>query len=126
QGACIEIVLLNASVIWHQSPRIQYMGKNKVVWGLLLFFLSASALSASEANINIPPLGEVRFNLFGRQISGLAILWGGLLICVVGIVFGLVQYTQTKALAVHRRMADVSNIIWETCKTYLMQQGRFL
>jgi K(+)-stimulated pyrophosphate-energized sodium pump len=102
------------------------MGKNKVVWGLLLFLLSASALSASEANINIPPLGEVRFNLFGREISGLAILWGGLLICVIGIAFGLVQYTQTKALPVHKRMSDVSNIIWETCKTYLMQQGRFL
>jgi K(+)-stimulated pyrophosphate-energized sodium pump len=102
------------------------MGKNKVVWGLLLFLLSASALSASEANIKIPPLGDVRFNVFGREISGLAILWGGLLICVIGIVFGLVQYTQTKALPVHRRMSDVSNIIWETCKTYLMQQGRFL
>jgi K(+)-stimulated pyrophosphate-energized sodium pump len=102
------------------------MGKNKVVWGLLLFLLSASALSASEANIKIPPLGDVRFNVFGRELSGLAILWGGLLICVIGIVFGLVQYTQTKALPVHKRMSDVSNIIWETCKTYLMQQGRFL
>jgi len=102
------------------------MGKNKVVWGLLLLLLSASALSASEANINIPPLNEVHFDVFGSRLSGMAILYVGLLICVIGVVFGLIQYSQTKALAVHRRMADVSNIIWETCKTYLFQQGRFL
>src|SRR4051812_37849354 len=102
------------------------MGKNKVVWGSLLLLLSASALSASEANINIPPLRDVHFNVFGRELAGMTILWLGLVICLFGVVFGLLQYTQTKALPVHKRMGDVSNIIWETCKTYLMQQGRFL
>src|SRR5262249_15804933 len=50
----------------------------------------------------------------------------GLVICLVGAVFGLVQYQQTKALPVHDSMARVSNTIWETCKTYLLTQGKFL
>src|SRR5207253_2657620 len=47
-------------------------------------------------------------------------------ICAVGAAFGLVQYKQTKALPVHSSMANVSNTIWETCKTYLFTQGKFL
>ena len=46
--------------------------------------------------------------------------------CAFGAAFGLFQYKQTKALPVHESMGDVSNIIWETCKTYLFQQGKFL
>ena len=102
------------------------MGKNKVWWGLILLLLSASGLSAAEADINIPDLSTVDFPVFGKSLSGLAILWTGLGVCALGVIFGLIQYTQTKALPVHKRMGDVSNIIWETCKTYLLQQGRFL
>src|SRR4029077_2784319 len=58
--------------------------------------------------------------------SGVTLMYLGLLICILGAVFGLVQYKQTKALPVHRSMADVSNTIWETCKTYLFTQGKFL
>ena len=50
----------------------------------------------------------------------------GLVVCVIGLVFGLIQYTQIKALPVHPWMSDVSDTIWETCKTYLFQQGKFL
>src|SRR5436190_8977441 len=101
------------------------MGKNKVWWlSFAIFLVSAAAASAGEADINIPDLSVVQF--FNGSLSGHAILWAGLVICVVGVIFGLVQYTQTKALPVHKRMGDVSNIIWETCKTYLTQQGRFL
>ena len=50
----------------------------------------------------------------------------GILLCFVGAIFGLVQYKQTKALPVHESMAKVSNTIWETCKTYLFTQGKFL
>src|SRR3954463_10973501 len=106
---------------WHQSQNS--MGKNKVWWGLILLLLSASGLSAAEADINIPDLSAVNFPVFGKALSGLAILWVGLAVCVLGVIFGLIQYKQTKALPVHKRMGDVSNIIWETCKTYLMQQG---
>jgi K(+)-stimulated pyrophosphate-energized sodium pump len=59
-------------------------------------------------------------------VSGHQILMIGLAVCVVGIIFGWLQYLKTKALPVHESMSGVSNIIWETCKTYLAQQGKFL
>src|SRR5256885_5586086 len=59
-------------------------------------------------------------------MSGAALMYLGLVICAIGAVFGLVQYKQTRALPVHDSMRNVSNIIWETCKTYLFTQGKFL
>jgi K(+)-stimulated pyrophosphate-energized sodium pump len=79
---------------------------------------------AGEADINLPPLQDVSF--FNGNLSSQAILYFGLAVCVVGALFGFFQYKQTCALPVHRAMGEVSNIIWETCKTYLMQQGKFL
>ncbi len=84
-----------------------------------------SALRASEADIRIPDLTHVHFDGVGG-ISGLTLMYLGIVICALGAVFGLVQYTQTKALQVHQSMADVSHMIWETCKTYLFTQGKFL
>jgi K(+)-stimulated pyrophosphate-energized sodium pump len=98
-------------------------------WVIIPLFLMAVLVStgayASEADIHIPPLDAVRFAGLGG-ISGAALMYGGLVICVIGAIFGLVQYKQTKALPVHRSMANVSNTIWETCKTYLFTQGKFL
>jgi K(+)-stimulated pyrophosphate-energized sodium pump len=84
----------------------------------------AHAAGAGEANIHLPPLQDVNF--FGGSLSSYAILYFGLAVCVIGALFGFLQYKQTRALPVHKAMADVSNIIWETCKTYLLQQGKFL
>ena len=53
-------------------------------------------------------------------------MYMGILMCAIGAIFGLAQYWQTKALPVHKSMAAVSQTIWETCKTYLFQQGKFL
>jgi K(+)-stimulated pyrophosphate-energized sodium pump len=89
---------------------------------LLVMFLTVAPAFAGEADIKIPPLDKVQFG----GLSGMAILYVGLVICLFGTAFGIVQYKQTKALPVHPRMSDVSNIIWETCKTYLFQQGKFL
>ena len=80
---------------------------------------------AGEADINIPDLSLVRFDGLGG-ISGITLMYLGLVICLIGAAFGLVQYQQTKALPVHDSMAKVSNTIWETCKTYLFTQGKFL
>ncbi len=89
------------------------------------FFATATALHASEADLKIPPLGAVKFDgLFG--ISGIQLMYMGILMCAIGATFGLVQYWQTKSLPVHKSMAAVSQTIWETCKTYLFQQGKFL
>ena len=93
---------------------------------LALLVLSACAALAGEADIKIPPLDQVQFDLFGVKIAGTTLMYLGLLICVIGAAFGIVQYKQTKALQVHASMAEVSNTIWETCKTYLTQQGKFL
>lgn len=95
--------------------------------GVLSFALLGLATSAfgSEADINIPALDDVKFNGLGG-ITGSTLLYLGILICFVGAVFGLVQYKQTKALPVHESMAKVSHTIWETCKTYLFTQGKFL
>ena len=96
-------------------------------WFFLLLFLQTFSLGASEADLRIPELSSVYFPTGGEGgISGLSLLYGGLVICVLGIAFGLLQYVQTKKLEVHSSMQLVSNTIWETCKTYLLQQGKFL
>ena len=81
-------------------------------------------LSASEADIHIPDLTKVTF--FGGSLTGMSVLMIGLVVCVLGVAYGWLQYIQTKNLPVHASMAAVSQIIWETCKTYLWQQGKFL
>ena len=80
---------------------------------------------ASEADIKIPDLTHVTFDGLGG-VSGIALMYFGIVMCAIGAIFGLVQYKQTKVLPVHESMSNVSNTIWETCKTYLFQQGKFL
>jgi K(+)-stimulated pyrophosphate-energized sodium pump len=83
-----------------------------------------SLATASESKIKIPDLDAVSF--FGGALSGATLLRAGLAVCLIGIAFGWLQYRQTKRLPVHPTMSAVSRIIWETCKTYLWQQGKFL
>src|ERR1043165_3656501 len=92
---------------------------------LLLTLALATGVHASESDIVIPDLTQVKFNGLGG-VSGVTLMYAGILICFLGAIFGLMQYKQTKALPVHKKMADVSNTIWETCKTYLFTQGKFL
>ncbi len=87
--------------------------------------LLAGLALASEADIKIPPLDTVKFDGLGG-ISGKALMYLGIVICAIGAAFGMVQYSQTKALPVHECMSNVSHMIWETCKTYLQTQGKFL
>src|SRR5215467_5470644 len=96
------------------------------VWIAFLFMvLGSTGLYASESDIVIPDLTQVKFNNLGG-VSGITLMYVGIVICFLGAIFGLMQYKQTKALPVHKKMADVSNTIWETCKTYLFTQGKFL
>src|SRR5216117_1345820 len=76
-----------------------------------------------EVNLIVPDLSRVTF-LSG--ISGPSLLMGGLLIALLGMVFGLVIYKRLRNLAVHESMREISELIYETCKTYLQTQGRFL
>ena len=78
----------------------------------------------SEADIHIPDIKSVLF--LDGALSGNAVLMIGLVVCALGVVYGWMQYIQTRNLPVHSSMGAVSQIIWETCKTYLFQQGKFL
>ena len=75
-----------------------------------------------EVNIQLPDLNQGDF----LGMTGHQILLSGLVVCVLGLLFGLWTYTAVKSLPVHQSMADVSAIIYETCKAYLIQQGKFL
>src|SRR5687767_7556448 len=75
-----------------------------------------------EVNIQLPDLNQGDF----LGMTGHQILLTGLVVCVLGLLFGLWTYTAVKNLPVHKAMADVSAIIYETCKAYLIQQGKFL
>src|SRR5438270_3391658 len=103
--------------------------KNNRWWSwvivLVISFLAFGASYASESDIHIPDLTQVKFSGLGGM-SGPNLMYLGLVICLIGAIFGLVQYKQTKGLPVHKSMADVSNTIWETCKTYLFTQGKFM
>src|SRR5438128_50747 len=103
------------------------MLKRKSWFPLLLIVVrcGVTPLLGSEADIKIPDLAPVTFSGLGG-VSGLTLMYLGILICAAGAIFGLVQYKQTKALPVHQSMGNVSNTIWETCKTYLFTQGKFL
>jgi K(+)-stimulated pyrophosphate-energized sodium pump len=106
----------------HMNPRRYWY----LIALALLTILTVPAMGAGEADIKVPPLDVVQFRILGLGVGGVTLMYLGLLTCLVGMAFGLVQYNQTKALPVHSSMSGVSNIIWETCKTYLFQQGRFL
>ncbi|MBY0496229.1 MAG: sodium-translocating pyrophosphatase [Cyanobacteria bacterium] len=75
-----------------------------------------------EVNIQLPDLNQGDF----LGMTGHQILLSGLVVCVLGLLFGLWTYTAVKNLPVHQSMADVSALIYETCKAYLIQQGKFL
>jgi K(+)-stimulated pyrophosphate-energized sodium pump len=75
-----------------------------------------------EAALKLPPLDSVEV----LGMSGHDLLMIGLLVAAAGIAFGLFTLNQVKNLPTHKSMADVSDIIWETCKTYLFQQGKFI
>ena len=75
-----------------------------------------------ESSLILPDLSSVLFH----GIDGHTLLLGGLLICALGGLFGLVINTQLKNMPVHASMREISELIYETCKTYLTQQGKFL
>ncbi|HEY2389388.1 MAG TPA: sodium-translocating pyrophosphatase [Candidatus Binatia bacterium] len=85
--------------------------------------LVASLVHASEAELVLPNLASERF----LGVDGWTLLFVlGIVICSLGLVFGLVQYQQLKNLPVHRVMREISELIYATCRTYLETQGRFI
>jgi K(+)-stimulated pyrophosphate-energized sodium pump len=106
-GTCAggsALALLSASVLRAQEPG------------------AAAPSPAGEANLKLPDLSQVNF----LGIDGHTLLLFGIGFCVLGLIFGLIIYTRLKNLPVHRAMREISELIWETCKTYLITQGKFL
>ena len=83
----------------------------------------ATPPAGGEAHLILPDLAQATF-LGGT--NGRALLMWGLGVCALGLLFGLVTYKQLRALPVHRSMLEISELIYETCKTYLITQGKFL
>jgi K(+)-stimulated pyrophosphate-energized sodium pump len=75
-----------------------------------------------EVNLRLPDLNQGDFLGF----TGHQILLTGLVVCVLGLLFGLMSYSHVKKLPVHRSMAEISELIYETCKAYMVQQGKLL
>ena len=97
------------------------------LFALALGVASASAhAGAGEASLVLPSLRDPQLATFLGGMTGASLLMYGLLVCLAGLVFGAVIYTQIKKLPVHRSMAEVSELIYETCKTYMLTQGKFL
>ena len=95
------------------------------VFSFISLFLFGALASASETSLIVPNLG-LNFNIFGSDYSGTDILQLGIVIVLAGMVFGIWEFFNVKKLPAHKSMLDISHLIYETCKTYLIQQGRFL
>src|SRR6202051_3518778 len=100
-AACAALILSNVSVALAQS---------------------AADTAGGEAGLKLPDLSPVSF----LGIEGHKLLTIGLLFCILGLIFGMVIFNRLKNLPVHRSMREVSELIYETCKTYLITQGKFL
>ncbi len=83
---------------------------------------SEAAAMASEADLILPDVGQATFH----GISGRILLMAGLLVCIGGGAFGIVIFNRLRNLPVHQSMRDVSELIYQTCKTYLINQGKFI
>ncbi len=93
---------------------------------VLLAFSPGLALASSEANLVLPNLRDAALATFVGGMTGWQLLSYGLFVCLAGLAFGAVIYAQVKAMPVHRSMAEVSELIYETCKTYMITQGKFI
>jgi K(+)-stimulated pyrophosphate-energized sodium pump len=87
------------------------------------FAQTPGAPAAGDANLIMPDLSV---NLPQLGINGRSLLIAGLGVCALGLLFGLITYKKLRDLPVHAAMREVSELIWETCKTYLFTQGKFL
>ena len=112
---------------WSQCLRFtNHLKFTKFGAGAAVALLAAASVHADEAggeaNLKLPDLSQVTF----LGIDGHKLLLFGILFCLFGLAFGLVIYTRLKNLPVHKSMRDISELIYETCKTYLTTQGKFL
>jgi len=135
---CLSVLTLTFSDFAEKALRIALSGgwnrrgstAKAIAVGAALLALSTPAAfaqggdetAAGEANLKVPDLSQVQF----LGVDGHKLLMYGILFCIFGLLFGLVIYSNLKNLPVHRAMGEISTLIWESCKTYLITQGKFL
>ena len=102
------------------------VGAARLSLAALLLGAVSPAFASSEANLVLPDLKDAALATFMGGMSGWQLLAIGLLVCVAGLAFGAVVYSQVKKMPVHESMAEVSELIYETCKTYMITQGKFI
>ena len=106
-------------ILWYASLAIVLL----VIIAVLIIPIAKKEGGGGEANLVVPDMSHIYF--FGN-IPGQTLLMIGLLVCGLGLIFGLVNYFNLRKLPVHKSMRDISELIYETCKTYLVTQGKFL
>lgn len=92
---------------------------------LLVMLALMQGAYASEIDLKVPSL-DVGYNIWGYAITGSQILMYGIGICVLGMVFGFYEFVRIKKMPAHESMLKISNLIYETCKTYMKQQAKLL
>lgn len=92
---------------------------------LALSLIMIPAAFGSEVGLILPDLYDSNTATF-FGMPGSTLLWIGFVICLLGMVFGIVQFMNIRKLPVHKAMLEISELIYETCKTYLITQGKFL
>jgi K(+)-stimulated pyrophosphate-energized sodium pump len=102
-----------------RSGLAKLAGLGAVLW--------AAVARASERDIDLPRFEDLKFlGSNGGGVDGRTLLMLGIVVCVLGLVFGMVQYTQLKNLPVHKAMLEISELIYATCKQYMITQGKFI
>ncbi len=111
------------AMVWSLARRAGKISAAGALWAAFASVAAAQgAAESGEANLKLPDLSSVQF----MGIDGHRLLLGGIVFCILGLVFGLVSYTRLKNLPVHKSMLEISELIYETCKTYLFTQGKFI
>jgi K(+)-stimulated pyrophosphate-energized sodium pump len=118
-AAVAALVLLVPVAVAAQSPDVPVGG------GAASHASAPVHAPGGEANLVLPDLSQVRFTSLGN-LDGHTLLSLGLIVTLAGFAFGLVIFVQLQRLPVHRSMREISELIYETCKTYLITQGKFI
>jgi K(+)-stimulated pyrophosphate-energized sodium pump len=120
-AASLAVVAICASGAWAQSNAAPADAHGR---GPSAQAVAPQHHSGGEANLVLPDLSRVKF--LNGAIDGHTLLLLGLVVCALGLLFGLVIYKQLKNLPVHSSMREISELIYSTCKTYLITQGKFI
>lgn len=96
-----------------------------IICPTLSLLFPTDCLASGDIGLAVPEL-DTQYSFFGSLLTGQQLLTIGLIIPVLGLLFGMMEYSKIRALPVYSAMEEVSALIYETCKTYMLQQGKFL